>query len=62
MDEAYAIILLGDKLKDSNSFIRTKNEMPTELALQRHFYSVFPGWIKPEAGLCYFSLSSHLHM
>ena len=28
MDEAYAIILLGDKLKDSNSFIRTKNEMP----------------------------------
>ena len=28
MDEAYAIILLGDKLTDSNSFIRTKNEMP----------------------------------
>lgn len=28
MDEAYAIISLGDKLKDSNSFIRKKNEMP----------------------------------
>ena len=28
MKEAYDIILLGDKLKDSNSFIKNKNEMP----------------------------------
>ena len=28
----------------------------------RHFYSVFPRWLNPEAGFSYFSLSSHLHM
>ena len=61
MDEAYAIISLGDKLKDSNSFIRTKNEMPRSCRSEAFLFR-FPRWIKPEAGLCYFSLSSHLHM
>ena len=36
MDEAYAIILLGDKLKDSNSFIRTKTKC-LGAATPRHF-------------------------
>ena len=34
MDEAYAIILLGDKLKDSNSFIKNKMRNASELQLR----------------------------
>ena len=42
MDEAYAIILLGDKLKDSNSFIRTKRNA-SELPLRGISIPFFPG-------------------
>lgn len=50
MDEAYAIISLGDKLKDSNSFIRTKNEMPRSCRSEA-FPFLYAYTIKPPAML-----------
>ena len=41
MDEAYAIISLGDKLKDSNSFIRTKKRNASELQLRGISVSIY---------------------
>lgn len=43
MDEAYAIILLGDKLKDSNSFIKNKMRNASELQLRGISIPFFPG-------------------
>ena len=41
MDEAYAIILLGDKLKDSNSFIKNKMRNASELPLRGISVSIY---------------------
>ena len=43
MKEAYAIILLGDKLKDSNSFIKNKMRNASELQLRGISIPFFPG-------------------
>ena len=51
MDEAYAIILLGDKLKDSNSFIRTKKRNASELPLRGISIPFFPGGLILRLGL-----------
>ena len=56
MDEAYAIILLGDKLKDSNSFIKNKMRNASEVPLRGISIPFFARWLNPKVSLLFLSV------